>query len=78
MTTGRITLPVPEPQRAYLRSIRRARSELSEVIDAVSAAEVELTNLKVELRPPDEPDRRWVDRWLHRSHLRYWDQLEAS
>ena len=21
---------------------------------------------------PAEPDRRWVDDWLHRSHLNYW------
>ena len=44
----------------------------------MSAAEVELTNLKESSSLPDEPDRRWVDRWLHRSHLSYWDQLEAS
>jgi hypothetical protein len=78
LTTGRITLPVPEPERAYLRSIRRGEVQLTEVVDAVSAAEVELTNLKESSALPDEPDRRWVDRWLHRSHLSYWDQLEAS
>lgn len=22
---------------------------------------------------PDEPDRRWVDDWLHRSHVAYWE-----
>ena len=44
----------------------------------MSAAEVELTNLKESSALPDEPDRRWVDQWLHRSHLSYWDQLEAS
>jgi len=21
---------------------------------------------------PDQPDRDWVDTWLHRSHLTYW------
>jgi hypothetical protein len=31
LTTGRITLPVPEPDRAYLRSIRRGERPLTEV-----------------------------------------------
>jgi hypothetical protein len=78
LTTGRITLPVPEPHRAYLRSIRRGEVNLDEVIDAVSAAEAELTRLKESSTLPDEPDRHWVDEWLHRSHLTYWAQLEGS
>jgi uncharacterized protein len=65
LTTGRITLPVPEPQRAYLRSIRRGEVELNEVVDAVSAAEAELVRLKESSTLPDEPDHRWVDEWLH-------------
>ena len=75
LSTGRITLPVPDPHRAYLRSIRRGEVELNEVVEAVSAAEAELTRLKASSTLPDEPDHRWVDAWLHRSHLRYWDQL---
>ena len=74
LTTGRITLPVPEPHRAYLRSIRRGEVELNEVVEAVSAAEAELVRLKTSSTLPDQPDHRWVDAWLHRSHLRYWNQ----
>ncbi len=73
LTTGRITLPVPEPHREYLRSIRRGEVGLDEVVDAVSAAEAELTRLKESSTLPDEPDRQWVDAWLHRSHVAYWD-----
>jgi predicted nucleotidyltransferase len=78
LTSGRITLPVPEPYREYLRSIRRGEVELEEVIEAVSAAEAELIRLKESSTLPDEPDRKWVDEWLHCSHLKYWDQLAAS
>jgi uncharacterized protein len=78
LTTGRLTLPVPEPQREYLRSIRRGEAQLDEVVGAVSAAEAELTRLQESSTLPDEPDRGWVDQWLHRSHLKYWDQLRAS
>lgn len=78
LTTGRITLPVPGPQRDYLRSIRRGEVKLDEVVEAVSAAEAELTRLKESSTLPDEPDRRWVDEWLHRSHLSYWEQLRVD
>jgi hypothetical protein len=75
LTTGRITLPVPEPHNQYLRAIRLGRVPLTDVVDAISAAESELTRLRDDSRVPAEPDRRWVDDWLHRSYLEYWARL---
>ena len=40
LTTGRITLPVPEPDRAYLRSIRRGERPLAEVFDCVDGLDI--------------------------------------
>jgi hypothetical protein len=72
LTTGRITLPVPEPHRAYLRSIRRGEWPLAEVLDAVSDAETRLAQLRDSAAIADQPDRAWVDDWLHRSYLNFW------
>lgn len=72
LSTGRITLPVPEPQRGYLRSIRRGEVALGEVIEAIRDAEDELVRLGGSPSLPEQPDRAWVDDWLHRSHLAYW------
>ena len=72
LTTGRITLPVPEPHRGYLRAIRRGEVPLVEVIDAVADAEARLGRLREDSSVPAQPDRRWVDDWLHRSYLDYW------
>ena len=72
LTTGRITLPVPEPDLTYLRAIRRGEVGRDEVVAAVSNAEARLTQLRSGTSLPDEPDRAWVDAWLHRSHLAYW------
>lgn len=72
LTTGRMTLPVPEPHRSYLRSIRRGERSLSEVLDAITAAEERLAVLRDSDAVPPEPDRRWVDDWLHRSYMAYW------
>ncbi len=75
LTTGRITLPVPEPDRTYLRRIRRGEVPLTEVVAAVQDAEARLVALRDSPAVPPEPDRAWVDGWLHRSHLAYWESL---
>jgi hypothetical protein len=72
LSTGRITLPVPEPQRAYLRAVRRGEVPLAEVVAAVTEAEEQLTQLRDSADLPEQPDRAWVDSWLHRSHLAFW------
>jgi hypothetical protein len=72
LTTGRITLPVPEPDLSYLRAIRRGEVELADVVRAVDRAEARLIELSESTSVPDQPDRNWVDQWLHRSHLDYW------
>jgi hypothetical protein len=40
LTTGRITLPVPEPHRTYLRPIRHRQVPLAEVLRAITGAEI--------------------------------------
>jgi hypothetical protein len=76
LTTGRITLPVPEPDREYLRSIRRGEVRQAEVLDAVTGAEARLADLRDSSAIPDQPDRRWIDDWLHRSHLSFWEACD--
>lgn len=75
LSTGRITLPVPEPDRSYLQSVRCGRVPLAEVIDAIDATEARIAELQLAPSLPAEPDRAWVDGWLHRSYLTYWDSL---
>ncbi len=72
LTTGRITLPVPEPHRAYLRSIRKGERSLAEVLDAIDETGTRLAQLCDSPAVPDQPDRSWVDEWLHRSYLDFW------
>ena len=54
---------------AYLRSIRRGEVALAEVLAAIGDAEATLTGLRDSAAVSRQPDRRWVDAWLHRSHL---------
>jgi len=73
LRTGRISLPVREPDRAYLRSIRRAEVPLAEVLRAIDRAEAELMRLQSDSTVPPQPDRTWVNGWLHRSYTSYWN-----
>ena len=71
------TLPVPEPHLGYLRSVRRGERPLAEVLDAIRAAEADLETLRTSASVHGQPDRRWVDDWLHRSYADFWAR-EAS
>jgi uncharacterized protein len=76
LSTGRITLTVPEPHLAYLRSIRRGERPLDEVVDAITATEERLSRLRDNPAIADQPDRRWVDDWLHRSYQNFWNRRQ--
>jgi hypothetical protein len=75
LSTGRITLPVPEPGRGYLQSIRHGEVPLAEVIAAITDAENTLLKLRDSSSLPTQPDQEWVNAWLHRSYLQYWSTL---
>jgi uncharacterized protein len=72
LTTGRITLPVPAPHRDTLRAVRRGELGLADVLGLVTGAEARLTGLRDSSALPEQPDRPWVDGWLHRSYLSFW------
>jgi uncharacterized protein len=72
LTTGRITLPVPEPELSYLRAVRQGQVPLQDAVDAVAQAEARLLALSASSAVPDQPDQDWVNEWLHRSYLRQW------
>lgn len=72
LTTGRITLPVPEPHRSFLRAIRRGEIPLTEALAAIADVEAQLTDHRNAPALPPQPDRAWVNDWLHRRHLEYW------
>jgi hypothetical protein len=75
LTTGRISLPIREPDRSFLRSVRHGELPLPEVLDGVADVEQRLVALQTSSAVPPEPDRVWVDDWLHRSYLSFWNTL---
>jgi hypothetical protein len=78
LTTGRMSLPVPEPDREYLRSVRRGEVSLEEVTAAIEASGSALETLRIgaSVSVPPRPDSAWVNAWLYRSYLSYWRTLD--
>jgi hypothetical protein len=42
------------------------------LLDVIGDAERQLVSLQSAPAIRDEPDRAWVDGWLHRSYVAYW------
>ncbi|MBJ7454391.1 MAG: hypothetical protein JHC71_20225, partial [Blastococcus sp.] len=51
---------------------------LDEVVAAIDDAEQRLIDLRESSDLAAEPDRTWVDGWLHRSYLAHWNRTGAT
>lgn len=70
LTDGRITMPVPEPQRAILRGVRQGNVTLSGALTLIEDAEQRLRC--VVNKTSAKADRERVDRFLVEAHREAW------
>lgn len=72
LSTGRITLPVGEPERGRLMRVRHGEIALDDVLARLDeqSAQLERTTASADL--PDVPDRAAVDRFLVGAYRRGW------
>ena len=73
LTTGRISLPVAEPARSELMSIRRGEPPLEQVLEAVEQAIARLEEVRHDPKLPDQPDVDAVDAFVASAYRRAWD-----
>lgn len=73
LTTGRITLPIPEPELTLLREVRKGEWDLPRVLAWSDELEAQLSELRETSPLPEEPDLAWVNDWLHRTYTAYWE-----
>lgn len=64
LSTGRITLPVPEPDRARLRAVRSGRVALEEIVAQLDELSVRLERLTTASELPPGGDQERIDRFL--------------
>lgn len=80
LSTGHITLPMPEEQAHELRLVRKGLMTMETVLGWAEDLEEQLKRLLDGGSPlPDEPNTDKVEQWLIARHLEFWgDQLPAA
>ena len=72
LTTGRITLPMPEPDRSWLRELRLGGHTMTEALARATDLEAQLRALRSSSWLPAEPDHARVNEWLIGVYRREW------
>jgi predicted nucleotidyltransferase len=72
LTTGRLSLPMKEPERSFLLDVRRGRVSEQECLTRAGELEQELTDLASTSPLPDEPDEEQVQQWVLSAYRRSW------
>jgi len=78
LQTGRISLPVSEPERSMLRAVRAGDVALKEVLSESMQPPAHLEQSVASSRLPREGDRARVDEWLVSAHMTAWEQPPAQ
>ena len=72
VTTGRITLPVPEPERSRLMQVRRGEVPLSDVLTELHDVAGRLEQAVLSSDLPDQPHHAKIDAFLISAYERAW------
>lgn len=72
LTTGWLTLPIPDPLGAHLRDVRTGRVPLAEVLAEAEAVETRLKSLLETSPLPEHPDVERVEAFLMRAYRGRW------
>lgn len=72
LETGRITLPIPEPWRGWIRDLRQGRHTREEALAVAGEMEARLETLTASADLPEHPDYEDADRWLIAAYQERW------
>ncbi|MFE5290382.1 DNA polymerase beta superfamily protein [Nocardia sp. NPDC056611] len=73
LTTGRITLPMPEHDRNWLIDLRNGKYTKEDALGVVDGLAAQLRALAVTANLPAQPDRAAIDRWLTDTYQSWWE-----
>lgn len=72
LSTGRVSLPVPEPYRTRLMEVRGGQCTLEQVVEWSEQLERQLCEARDNSPLPPHPDRDALNKWLVSTYLREW------
>ena len=72
LTTGRLSLPMREPERSFLLDVRRGRVSEQVCLEKAGELEAELIELATTSRLREEPDEKRIQQWAIAAYRRRW------
>lgn len=72
LTTGAISLPIPEPHRTWLLELRRGEHTKEEALARAEKLEQQIVDLIPRSRLPEHPDYGAINDWVASVHRRFW------
>lgn len=72
LTTGRLSLPMREPERSFLLDVRRGRASEQVCLEKAGELEAELIELATTSRLREEPDEKRIQQWAIAAYRRRW------
>lgn len=72
LQTGKLTMPMSEPERSYLFSVRQGGFDMQHVLTRAGELDRELKDLIQTSPLPEEPETAKVDEWMVRTYFRAW------
>ena len=78
LQTGRVTLPMPEPERSRVMSVRRGEHSLDEVVEEIGEVEQRLEAALEQTALPDSPDDDAVNEFLIDAYRQAWGWCETA
>lgn len=74
LETGRITLPVPEPWRTWIKDLRVGKHTQAEALEAAEHFEERIKTALATSPLPEQPDRAAADKWLISTYEQIWQE----
>lgn len=72
LSTGRLTLPMPEPYRQLVRSVRTGKFSLLELSSMIQQSEECIVKAHNQSDLPKQPNRKLVQKWMVDTYLTEW------
>ncbi len=72
LTTGHITLPIPEPNRSRLHDLRIGKVDKETVLDYIRDLRDELASNTAKSSLPEKPDYERLNTWLTNTYTQWW------
>lgn len=78
MTTGKLTLPMAEKDRAFVYATRKGEVPLQEALTKAGELERQIKDLLDDAPIPAEPARDEIETWMLRMYFENWKARDAS